>query len=256
MGAVPFFVFLATFLIISVHGSGQHIPSLIRQPVDRSDPSSDISCLSWRLGVETNNIRDWITVPKKCEGDVELYMTGSQYLKDSKAVTDEAFTYAESLELAGDGKDIWVFDIDETSLSNLPFYALYGLGAEVINVTAYLEWQLKGELPALPESIKLYKRLMSLGIKVVFLTGRFGFLRNSTESNLKKAGYHTWEKLILRDSSSLNETQIEFKSGKRRELEETGYRIVGNIGDQWSDLLGVHPGNRTFKLPIPMYYIP
>lgn len=65
-------------------------------------------------------------------------------------------------------------------------------------MTAYLEWLLKGELPALPESIKLYKRLMSLGIKVVFLTGRFGFLRNSTESNLKKAGYHTWEKLILR----------------------------------------------------------
>ena len=34
-----------------------------------------------------------------------------------------AFQYAKSLNLIGDGKDIWVFDIDETTLSNVPYYA-------------------------------------------------------------------------------------------------------------------------------------
>jgi len=42
----------------------------------------------------------------------------------------------------------------------------------------------------------------------------------------------------------------------RENLLRQGYRIVGIIGDQWSDLLGDHRGeSRTFKLPNPMYYI-
>lgn len=50
-------------------------------------------------------------------------------------------------------------------------------------------------------------------------------------------------------------TALVYKSERRTKLEKRGYRIVGNIGDQWSDVLGTSPGNRTFKLPDPMYYI-
>ncbi|GKB89471.1 acid phosphatase, class B-like protein, partial [Tanacetum coccineum] len=46
-----------------------------------------------------------------------------------------------------------------------------------------------------------------------------------------------------------------YKSAKRKALEEDGYRIRGNMGDQWSDLLGNNPGDRVFKVPDPMYYI-
>lgn len=49
---------------------------------------------------------------------------------------------------------------------------------------------------------------------------------------------------------------VVYKSSKRKQIEEVeGYRIMGNIGDQWSDLMGTNAGNRTFKLPDPMYYI-
>ena len=41
----------------------------------------------------------------------------------------------------------------------------------------------------------------------------------------------------------------------RKQLVEEGYRIRGNVGDQWSDLLGAPEGARTFKLPDPMYYV-
>lgn len=47
-----------------------------------------------------------------------------------------------------------------------------------------------------------------------------------------------------------------FKSEKRNEMVKEGYRILGNSGDQWSDLLGSSTANRSFKLPNPMYYIP
>ncbi|KAI3786138.1 hypothetical protein L1987_45269 [Smallanthus sonchifolius] len=48
---------------------------------------------------------------------------------------------------------------------------------------------------------------------------------------------------------------LEYKSSERKVLVDGGYRIRGNMGDQWSDLLGSNPGDRTFKVPDPMYYI-
>ncbi|TYH90146.1 hypothetical protein ES332_A13G029700v1 [Gossypium tomentosum] len=223
----------------------------------RGDSIPGLSCLSWRLAVETNNIIGWKTVPEECEEYVGHYMLGKQYRKDSRAVAKEAFLYAQSLKLAGDGKDIWIFYIDETTLSNSPYYyAQHGFGAEPYNATLFDEWVMEGAAPALPESLLLYNKLLSLGIKVVFLTGRQESQRNTTASNLKNVGYHTWDKLILKEPSKYSgKTAVFYKSNERKMLEKKGYRIIGNIGDQWSDLLGTNTGNRTFKLPDPMYYI-
>lgn len=58
-----------------------------------------------------------------------------------------------------------------------------------------------------------------------------------------------------RQTSESGTTAMVYKSKQRKELEEAGYRILGNMGDQWSDLLGTHVGNRTFKVPNPMFYI-
>ena len=93
-----------------------------------------VPCDSWRLAVETYNKRDWTTVPGSCEGYVGHYMLGGHYRRDSRVVVDEAIAYAEGLKLAGNGKDVWVFDIDETSLSNLPYYAKHGFGYVRIQV--------------------------------------------------------------------------------------------------------------------------
>ena len=50
-------------------------------------------------------------------------------------------------------------------------------------------------------------------------------------------------------------TTVVYKSNERKKLKKSGYIIIDNIGDQWSDILGTNVGNRTFKLPDPMYYI-
>ncbi|MQL05493.1 hypothetical protein EI015_25810, partial [Escherichia coli] len=113
-----------------------------------------ISCSSWRLGVEAHNIINWKTIPQVCVGYIGNYLLGYQYRSDSKAVAREAYLYAKSLSLSGDGKDIWVFDIDETSLSNLQYYADHGFGVEPYNSTLFNEWVDLGVAPALPESHK------------------------------------------------------------------------------------------------------
>ncbi|GMI73054.1 hypothetical protein like AT4G25150 [Hibiscus trionum] len=214
-----------------------------------------LSCLSWRFGVETNNIVGWITVPGQCKDYVGHYMLGDQYRKDSSIVANEALRYAQSLTLGRDGKDVWVFDIDETTLSNLPYYAGHGFGVEPYNPELFNKWVMEGKAPALPESLELYKKLMGLGTRVVFLTGRPEEQRNVTANNLRQAGYHTWEKLVLKAASYSGKKAMVYKSREREKLEKSGYRIIGNMGDQWSDLLGTNVGNRTFKLPDPMYYI-
>ncbi|XVF85588.1 hypothetical protein PTKIN_Ptkin17bG0129100 [Pterospermum kingtungense] len=200
-------LFLANILAISEGLSSSSQPDIVvhhqihllrPQSGAGGNPVPGLSCLSWRLGVETNNIVGWKTIPQQCEGYVGHYMLGQQYRKDSKAVANEALLYAQSLKLRKDGKDVWVFDIDETTLSNLPYYADHGFGVEPYNATLFNKWVMEGKAPALPESLKLYNQLLSLGIKAVFITGRSEDQRSVTVSNLKKVGYHTWERLILK----------------------------------------------------------
>ncbi|XP_058743608.1 stem 28 kDa glycoprotein-like [Vicia villosa] len=215
-----------------------------------------LKCSSWRLGVETRNIISFKAIPKECGAYISNYLQGDQYRSDSKTVNREGFFYLKTLNLKGDGKDVWVFDLDDTVLSNLPYYVKHGFGTESANVTAFNEWINLGEAPALPETLKLYNKLLAAGVKIVFLSGRSLKRKEITEKNLKLAGYNTYEKLILKDLSIYRRTStITYKSAERKKLEEEGYRIIGNSGDQWGDILGTNTGARTFKLPNPLYIV-
>ena len=61
--------------------------------------------------------------------------------------------------------------------------------------------------------------------------------------------------VFIRGSEDHGKLATIFKSDKRSEMVKEGYRILGNSGDQWSDLLGSFMSNRSFKLPNPMYHI-
>lgn len=87
-----------------------------------------IQCTSWRFAVEANNLAPWKTIPAECMDYVRDYMTGRAYKLDLERVSKEAGIYARNFELGTDGKDAWVFDIDETLLSNFPYYQEHGYG--------------------------------------------------------------------------------------------------------------------------------
>jgi hypothetical protein len=67
-------------------------------------------------------------VPKECAEYVKEYMTGKGYVYDLEIVSNEAGEFAKSIQLKDDGLDAWIFDIDETLLSNLPYYSAHGYG--------------------------------------------------------------------------------------------------------------------------------
>ncbi|KAL5213215.1 hypothetical protein ABZP36_024062 [Zizania latifolia] len=216
----------------------------------------EMRCASWRLAAEANNLAPWKVVPEECAGYVREYVTGVAYRSDLEVVAREASSYARAARVGDDGCDAWVFDVDETLLSNLPYYAEHGYGLEFFDHLEFDKWVEKGEAPAIPSSLKLYNEVRELGIKTFLLTGRSEGHHGVTVDNLKKQGFHDWDKLILREAADRKKTATTYKSEKRKDMEAEGYRIIGNSGDQWSDLLGFSMSARSFKLPNPMYYIP
>ncbi|KAH9615686.1 hypothetical protein KSS87_016565 [Heliosperma pusillum] len=232
-------------------------PSHLLLPTNRKLGGDDtLYCESWRFTVETNDCQPWNTVPYRCLDFVKSYMIGDRYVSDSTLVANNALLFANSINVSNDGLDAWVFDIDETLLSGLPYYALHGFGSEAFNEETFYEWCSLADAPAVPASLKLYKEIQQLGFTIFILTGRDEPVRNSTEAGLLNAGFSNWKRLILREPSDKGVPPTIYKSGKRKELVAEGYRIRGNSGDQWSDLLGFAVAERSFKLPNLLYYLP
>ncbi|KAI3524674.1 hypothetical protein L1887_03337 [Cichorium endivia] len=223
--------------------------------VPRSRKNNDLLCESWKFSVETNDAGVWYTVPEKCVKFVNEYMNGERYRLDSEVIADFALEYAKTVNITGDGKDAWIFDVDETLLSNLPWYAAHGFGSEVFDEVSFNEWVDVSQAPALPASLRFYTDLQELGFKIFLLTGRAESQRESSDKNLEYSGFTNYARLILRSTSDVGKTATLYKSEKRQQLLDEGYRIHGSSGDQWSDLLGFAIGTRSFKLPNPMYYI-
>ncbi|ERN04259.1 acid phosphatase 1 [Amborella trichopoda] len=226
------------------------------KPAPRS-VSDNSGCLSWRVAVEANNVRAFRTVPDQCLAHVESYMSEGQYERDLEMVVEQIVWYSLGIVLGSDGLDAFVLDVDDTCISNRAYYRHKRFGGEPYDPVSFKKWALRGCCPAVPAILGLYKHLTHRGFKVFLLTGRDQeLLDQATRENLNNQGFIGYERLILRGPEYRGQSAVAFKSAIRKRLAEEGYRIWGNIGDQWSDLLGDNHGDRTFKLPNPMYFVP
>ena len=146
-----------------------------------------------------------------------------------------------------------VLDIDETALSNYKQMAAQDYGY-VPN--AFDAWEDSAQATAIPGTLRLYQEAQKLGVTVFFITGRGESHRAATEQNLKSQGYTNFAGLTLRTPAQAKESTIEYKSGARKTIVDAGYRIVMNVGDQFSDLKGLPAAEYSVKLPNPFYYLP
>ncbi|KAK9986332.1 hypothetical protein SO802_031283 [Lithocarpus litseifolius] len=249
-------VFIYLFLAVFYKATGTVKPYW--RPGSGLSPDNDRAyCLSWRLGVETNNVRAWRTVPSECKEYIETYMTRGQYYLDLNFITNQISTYADEIALSNDGMDAWILDIDDTCISNIIYYQGKRYGCDPYDPLGFKAWAMKGECSAIPFMLGLFDRLVQSGFKVILLTGRDEeTLGQATTDNLHSQGFIGYERLIFRTTAYKGQMAVTFKSEIRKQLVEEGYRIWGNVGDQWSDLQGEFTGNRTFKLPNPMYFVP
>ena len=144
-----------------------------------------------------------------------------------------------------------VLDIDETTLSNWDEMSRANFE---YNSKDFNAWVMSAQAPAIQGTLRIYELAEDLGVKVIFITGRPETQRASTEANLRLRGFGKWERVILRQADQQKLSAEEYKSVARGEVAEK-FRIVLNVGDQWSDLRGANPAEYSVKYPDPYYFI-
>jgi predicted secreted acid phosphatase len=143
-----------------------------------------------------------------------------------------------------------VLDIDETSLSN---YSAINADNFTFGVNSQGEAVNKIGVAIAP-TLELFNLAKKNGVAVFFITGRGEAVRQPTTENLQAQGYSGWDGLTLKPAGTTL-TTVAYKSGARAAIEQQGYRIIANVGDQYSDLAGGHE-DKAFKLPNPFYFLP
>lgn len=82
---------------------------------------NQVFCESRRLAVETNNAGVWNEIPERCVIFVKDYVIGVGYPSDCSIISNYSRSFATGIEIAGDGKDAWIFYVDDTLPSWLPY---------------------------------------------------------------------------------------------------------------------------------------
>jgi acid phosphatase len=221
----------------------------IQQTAEKAaaDPSVLVSAeLIPNFGVERYRLADYA----ECIGGSGCYWADlDAQTRRAEAVLDRAVASRKPNERLA-----VVLDIDETSLSS--FCELrredYGFFLAQMN-----HWMSTPEAAApISGTLRLFNKARSQGVDVFFITGRSDDLREATARNLELAGFKGWKGLALRQGPQKQMATVAYKSQERQKIVDAGYRIVLNMGDQWSDLNGEARGETSVKLPNPFYYLP
>ena len=207
----------------------------------------------------------------------------SNYAKEARSVA-RAGRHFLNLHAADAGNKAIVLDVDDTTLTtwNYELYSNWDF-----NPTTNGQFVTDQLFPATPGMVRLARRAHNLGYAVFFLTGRpqaqeAATLGNLTDDNIGVDAHYPnpteatagvdglfTKPAIGSYPAYLNKPEfcaaaiaggvscptIQYKSGVRAYIESLGYTIVGNFGDQFSDLLGGF-SQKTFKMPNPNYFLP
>jgi predicted secreted acid phosphatase len=193
---------------------------------------------------------------------VLAYYNSGTYQRDLEAVASQAVSWINT-RAASVKQPALVLDIDETALSNWEILKRDDFGRPIggpcdVAIDApcgWAAWDLLGRDPALTPTLQVFQRARSLNVSVFFITGRPETQRAATEHNLAAVGYDGYAKLYMVPDNAHFTSAVDFKAPIRAEIEQAGYVIIENMGDQPSDLLGGH-AEKDFLLPDPFYRVP
>lgn len=185
------------------------------------------------------------------KNEVKAYADSGKYTADLTDATAPAKSWIAQRSRTGSGKLAVVFDIDETTLSNLSHMKETDWGYQP---AVWSAWVAEGTAPAIAPAREVYQTAIANKVTVFFITGRRESEKAPTARNLRAQGMGDYSDILVRSDASKTPVQ-EFKTAERKRLTEQGYTIIANLGDQQSDLTGGY-AERTFKLPNPFYFIP
>jgi hypothetical protein len=206
----------------------------------------------------------------------QFSQTGA-YANEMAGLVSDAEKYLNNPPGSGNGKKFSghkavLFDIDDTTLNTYSYEIYSNFVFNPTSNAAFVNACLTGTcaFPAVPGMVGLEQFAEDHGYTVFFLTGRphnaTTDQTDGTVANLTAVGYDVdTDNLYLKDASGVLQPWLsscaptcsttQYKSLTRQHIESTGYDIVANFGDQFSDLNGGF-ADQTFKVPNPMYFLP
>jgi predicted secreted acid phosphatase len=206
----------------------------------------------------------------------------SNYANEASSAAAAGARWLSARSDAVKGEKAIVLDVDDTTLATWN-YEIFSNWA--FNPTTNATFVLGQRFPAVPGMVQMVNDAAGEGYAVFYLTGRPETQEDATRGNLTSDGvgvdagypapttlsngedglftkpavadYPDYLKTACADEIAAGKTctTVHYKTATRAHIESLGYEIVGNFGDQFSDLEGGH-ADRTFKLPNPNYFLP
>ena len=206
----------------------------------------------------------------------------SNYANEASSAAAAGARWLSARSDAVKGEKAIVLDVDDTTLATWN-YEIFSNWA--FNPTTNATFVLGQLFPAVPGMVQMVSDAAGEGYAVFYLTGRPQTQEDATRGNLTSDGvgvdagypapttlsngedglftkpavadYPDYLKTACADEIAAGKTctTVHYKTATRAHIESLGYEIVGNFGDQFSDLEGGH-ADRTFKLPNPNYFLP
>jgi predicted secreted acid phosphatase len=189
------------------------------------------------------------------------YHDSGDYERDVGMVAQQAIDWIGE-RAASASRPALVLDIDETALSNWDVIKRDNFGRPISGPCdlaldgpcGWAAWDQLGRDPAIAATLRVFQKARQMNVAVFFITGRPEDQRQATEKNLVAAGYAGYEKLYTVPNGARFSSATDFKAPVRAEIEQSGFTIIANMGDQPSDLFGGH-AEKMFLLPNPFYRV-
>jgi len=192
---------------------------------------------------------------------IDYYNSGA-YLTDLQLAAAPAIAWISEEAPRADRPAV-VFDIDETSLSNWEAIKANDFGRVIDGACDSLPegpcgwraWDMRAQSTVIQPTMDVYNAAKDRGAAIFFITGRDETQRAATIRNLQAVGYTGYKLLIMEPPGAHYVSAADFKAPQREQIQQQGYTIIANIGDQPSDLDGGF-SEQTYLLPNPFYRIP
>jgi predicted secreted acid phosphatase len=175
------------------------------------------------------------------------FMDTEEYKKDFNSAVENARQACEKYK--GQPNVAVVADIDETTLNNRPEFEAH----PNFKWPQFNQWIEQSAAEPLKPTSDFLAWARQEGFAIFLLTGRTESQRRATIENLVKRGI-AYDGLYMRPNGDESPAEV-LKTAYRKQIEDTGFKVVVNIGDQLSDLYGGHSIDCE-KLPNKIYYIP
>jgi len=204
----------------------------------------------------------------------------SNYAREASSVARAGAHYLAHARPKSHRTKAIILDVDDTTLATWNYEIASNWAYNPTTNATYVTGQL---FPAVPGMVSTVTSAEREGYAIFYLTGRPTSQEQATLGNLTAdnigvdAGYPKPTTLsdgedglftkpdvsaypdYLQQACAADPggkcTTIHYKSATRAHIESLGYDILGNFGDQYSDLKGGY-ADQTFKLPNPNYFLP